>query len=443
MTEAPSLKQLMSGSPYLNYLYSYPHKTAYRPFDRTHSLTNLWEQEDKTTLFLYLHIPFCEMRCGFCNLFTTTNPQVSLVTQYLDQLEQQAIQVDKAIGEYHFSNIAIGGGTPTYLTAKELQHLFHIATQRLNIDLSTTPIGIETSPATITEDRLMILKQYHVNRISLGIESFSVKDANAMGRPQKSKQVEHALDLIQQANFETLNIDLIYGGEGQTLSSWLDSVQQAMEWRATEIYLYPLYVRPLTGLGRKGQVSWDDQRLESYYAARETLLNSGYQQISMRMFRQQNTQQSGNGEYHCQEDGMVGLGCGARSYTKSVHYSSEYAVKRQSILGIIENYTQFSQQAFTQVNYGIELNQDEQQRRYILLSLLQCEGVIRLDYQQQFAGDILEHFPELCYLQEENLAVIDSQKITLNDNGIAYSDVIGTWFFSPEVRQKMESYRCR
>ena len=436
-----SLKTLLQQTPYLNYLYAYPHKTAYRPFNPPYSLKQLWQEENKKALFLYLHLPFCEMRCGFCNLFTTANPKASLVNDYLTQLTQQADQINQALGDYSFSNIAIGGGTPTYLNAGELTRLFKIITEQLGVELKKIPIGIETSPDTVSEDRLQVLKDHHVNRISIGIESFSIKEAHAMGRPQKEKSVQKALNLIQQAQFDTLNIDLIYGAMGQTVNAWLDSVQQAIAWQAHEIYLYPLYVRPLTGLGRKGQQQWDDQRLACYYAAQDLLIKKGYQQISMRLFRQKTVIIKTSVEYHCQEDGMIGLGCGARSYTKTHHYSSDYAVNRQSIIEIIKNYNQLSIEALNQVNYGIQLNQDEQRRRYVLLSLLQCEGLSRLAYQQQFGQDVLIHFPQLNELISENLAVLNPEFLQLNNKGIAYSDVIGTWLFSPEIRQKMADYQ--
>jgi len=443
------LATLLTGSPYLNYLYSYPHKTTYRTLEKPQSLKQLWQAENKEALFLYMHIPFCEMRCGFCNLFTTANPQQSLVSRYLDQLEQQAIQIDKALGDYNIANIAIGGGTPSYLTAVELQRLFDIAQHQLGITLATTPIGIEVSPATVTEDRLAVLVENQVNRISIGIESFSVSEAKAMGRPQKQQTVEHALTLIKQTPIDVLNIDLIYGGEGQSLTSWLESVAQAIHWQAEEIYLYPLYVRPLTGLGRKGKQHWDDQRMEAYLAAREVLNKAGYQQQSMRLFRRktptianpiadQITQQ---GEYHCQEDGMIGLGCGARSYTRALHYSFDYAVKRQGVLDIIQRYNQLDTQALSHADYGIALDLQEQKRRYTLLSLLQCTGMSRSHYKQQFGTDVLDDLPQLHQLERCSIATIDKETIRLNAQGIAYSDVIGTWLYSSAVREKMTEYQ--
>src|SRR5215207_3978287 len=116
-----------SQSPYQSYVYSYPHKQAYRPFDVPIPLKDAWANEDKSALFLYLHVPFCEMRCGFCNLFTTVHPTQSLEETYLDTLETQAKRVKAALGAASYARMAIGGGTPTYLSAAQLHRLFDLA----------------------------------------------------------------------------------------------------------------------------------------------------------------------------------------------------------------------------------------------------------------------------------------------------------------------------
>src|SRR3982751_3452141 len=108
------------GSPYVSYSYAYPHKTAYRALEPAVALSELWSGERRDALFLYLHVPFCEMRCGFCNLFTTANPRESLVDQYLAALERQARGVARAIGPMKIARLAIGGGTPTFLDAAGL-----------------------------------------------------------------------------------------------------------------------------------------------------------------------------------------------------------------------------------------------------------------------------------------------------------------------------------
>src|SRR5260370_11691230 len=123
----PSLEQMLQDTPYVSYTYSYPHKTAYRTFPAPLRLSELCSKEGRKTAFLYLHIPFCEMRCGFCNLFTTVDPKARFTTSYLDALQRQATRVCAELGEIMVARMALGGGTPTYLDADDLARIFDIA----------------------------------------------------------------------------------------------------------------------------------------------------------------------------------------------------------------------------------------------------------------------------------------------------------------------------
>ena len=108
---ADELDQLLAGSPYVAYSYAYPHKTAYRPLPQPIPLRDVWRDEAQDSLFLYLHVPFCEYRCGFCNLFTLSQPEESLTTRYLAAIEREANAVCEALDEPQFARLAIGGGT--------------------------------------------------------------------------------------------------------------------------------------------------------------------------------------------------------------------------------------------------------------------------------------------------------------------------------------------
>jgi oxygen-independent coproporphyrinogen-3 oxidase len=143
---------MLDGSPYQGYLYAYPHKTAYRPLRPRPALREVWAGEPRDSLFLYVHIPFCEMRCGFCNLFTRSNPPAEQVAAYLRQLRAQADVVGEALGPVSYSRAAIGGGTPTFLTADELTTMFGFLPS-----LRGVPLSAETSPVTATPDRLKCL----------------------------------------------------------------------------------------------------------------------------------------------------------------------------------------------------------------------------------------------------------------------------------------------
>ena len=145
-------------------------------------------------------------------------------------------------------------------------------------------------------------------------------------------------------------------------------MEEALRWEPEELYLYPLYVRPLTGLDRRGTGVEPDLRLVCYRAARERLLDAGYAQVSMRMFRARHAPNSDGPAYCCQSDGMVGLGVGARSYTQTLHYSSEYAVGATSVRQIIQDYVNVDYQPVAV--YGTTLDAEEQRRRFIIQSLL-------------------------------------------------------------------------
>jgi oxygen-independent coproporphyrinogen-3 oxidase len=464
----PSLQELIdSGNLLQGYTYAYPHKTAYRPLDPPVPLAEVWRAEDKTALFLYAHVPFCEMRCGFCNLFTTTNPAVGLVDRYLQALERQAETVAAALGSAaRFARLALGGGTPTFLSATELGRLLEILARRFAGIAGSIPKAIEASPATVDEEKVSLLRSAGVTRVSLGVQSFIESEARALGRSQRTADARRTLALLTSAGFACVNIDLIYGIAGQTTKSWQRSLEEALEFAPQELYLYPLYVRPLTGLDRVGRPSANDAgalgtarpasaakagratkvgravpSAPLYRAGRDFLLQRGYRQISMRLFRHATYRPPEGPVYCCQEDGMVGLGAGARSYTSALHYSTEYAVRGDNIRAILHDYVLRSPQQFAAADYGCRLDAGEQRRRYLLKSLLRSDGLELEKYRARFQTELWTDFPELEQL--DDLATCDGTHLKLNARGLELSDVIGPWLCSSRMREKMEQFALR
>ncbi|MFB9462768.1 STM4012 family radical SAM protein [Streptomyces cinereospinus] len=451
----PALPAPATG-PYRHYVYAYPHKTAYRALEDRPHLAGLWADEPKDALSLYLHIPFCEIRCGFCNLFTRVGAPDGLTGAYLDALDRQAGAVREALagtGEVRFATAAFGGGTPTFLTAAELDRLCDIAEHRMGADLRAVPLSVEASPATATADRLAVLARRGVTRLSLGVQSFIDSEARAAVRPQRRADVDTALGRVREAGIPVLNIDLIYGIDGQTPVTWLRSLDAALAWRPEELYLYPLYVRPLTGLDRLGghpDTAWDEQRLALYRVGRDHLLAHGYVQRSMRMFRRADAPPEGAGDYACQTDGMIGLGCGARSYTTTLHYSFDYAVGMNRIRSIIDDYVTRPAAAFAHAEYGRAMDADEARRRHLLQSLLQADGLDTADYRARFGtspaddfGRELDRFAALGWLTDTaapGAPATVSGTLRLTPEGLAHSDAIGPDLFSPAVRAAMAAY---
>jgi oxygen-independent coproporphyrinogen-3 oxidase len=329
-----------------------------------------------------------------------------------------------------------------------LERLCDIAERHMGADLRAIPLSVEASPATATADRLAVLGERGTTRLSLGVQSFVEEEARAAVRPQRRADVEAALSRIRDTGIPVLNIDLIYGIDGQTAASWRLSLDAALAWRPEEIYLYPLYVRPLTGLGRHADPEdadrdWDEARLRRYREGRDHLLTHGYEQVSMRMFRRTDAPPQGPDDYACQTDGMIGLGCGARSYTSTLHYSFDYAVDMRKIRTIIDDYT--TTEDFSRAVYGRKVDGDEARRRHLLQSLLQAQGLPVADYRRRFGTDPYDDFPvELERLASRGwLAEAGAGLVRLSAEGLAYSDAIGPEFFSPAVRAAMAEYELK
>ncbi len=446
-----TIHDVLDGTPYESYLYSYPHKTSYRPLDPPVPLRTVWAGERRDALFLYLHIPFCEMRCGFCNLFTTARPKDDAVAAYVNALERQTLRVRAAIGDARWARVAIGGGTPTLLDEASLTRVLDLAERTMGADLPNIPMSVETSPETATREKLALLVDRGVDRISIGVQSFFEEESRAVNRPQETAQVRAALEAMRAVGVPTINVDLMYGLPGQTPATWLESLRAALAYRPEELYLYPLYVRPLTTLGKRQDRGWreggrafDELRLGMYRLGRDFLRSEGYTQVSMRMFRAAHAPSAAGPVYHCQEDGMVGLGCGARSYTEGVHYATEYAVGARGVQAILADYVQRPAERFDAADYGFVLDAEDRRRRHVVLSLLSEEGLDLDTYARRFAGaDAESDLPGVRELVAAGLAVRAARVIRLTDRGVERSDAIGPFLVSPRVRALMDAYELR
>lgn len=433
-------RDLLHGPAFQGYAYAYPHKTAYRRLEPAVGLSEAWAGERREALFLYLHVPFCEYRCGFCNLFTRANPARELAPRYLDAVERHAERAAAALGPgARFARLALGGGTPTWLEPGELARLFDVAAR---LGAVHVPTSVELSPETTTQERVALLAARGVTRVSLGVQTFDEEEAAAASRPQRRASVERALGLLRGAGRWSLNLDLIYGLRGQTLRSWHDSLRRALAANPDELYLYPLYVRPGTGLGLAAR-AWDDQRLALYRAGRDLLLGLGWEQVSLRMFRRPGRGGEAGPAYCCQEDGMLGLGPGARSYTRALHTSTEWAVGQRDVAGILEAYLQRSGEDFERLEWGFRLDGEEQRRRWVLQSLLQVEGLDLGAYRDRFGGEAEDDLPELRQLEALGLAARLPRRLRLTAVGLERSDAIGPWLYSARVRRRIEAWELR
>lgn len=140
---------------------------------------------------------------------------------------------------------------------------------------------------------------------------------------------------------------------------------------------------------------------------------------------------------------MIGLGCGARSYTRGLHYSFEYAVGAGGVKGIIADYLTRDAAEFAAADYGFELDADEQRRRYLLQSVLNVEGLDAGRYAARFGSDPAEDFPDLPAFADLGLLAFTGGRWVPTPLGLERSDALGPWFFSPRARQLVAEYDPR
>ncbi|MEM6929860.1 MAG: STM4012 family radical SAM protein [Myxococcota bacterium] len=418
---------MLPGSLYEGYLYSYPHKLAYRPL-APRRLTEVWQGEPVDRLSLYAHVPFCEMRCGFCNLFTTPRPPASLVERWLSAWMRTVEATRAALPEASFADFAIGGGTPTWLAPRSLERVLDGLAQ-LGADLAAIPGSVEVSPSTVTAEHAQLMVGRGVTRVSMGVQSLEAAEVEAVFRPQDRSGVEEAVRRLRDAAVPQLNLDLMYGLPGQTATSLVRSIDAVLDWAPEEVFLYPLYVRPKTGLFRQGGTAADEARRALYRTGRDRLLDAGYVQRSMRLFCRPEVAGQAR-DFGDPDRNMVGLGVGARSYTRTLHFSSRYAVRNAGVRAILEDWIATDP---TRVDWGIVLSEAERRRRSIVLRLLDVDGVDAAQHGRDPRDDV----PELQRLVDAELATWSSGVLRLTASGLERSDQIGPWLISEAVRQRI------
>lgn len=422
-------------NPYIQYMYSYPHKTAYRPLmgitlgDYAHFLSGSGHG-------LYLHIPFCQAKCGYCNLFSVAGQNAEAADKYLDAVERQCRQYQEVLTPVgaEFSELVIGGGTPLFFTEKQLDRMFDILDRCFRF-IANRELVVETAPNQTTKEKLAVLKQAGTTRVSIGIQSFSEKELAAFRRQHHAQAARNALELIHKFDFNCVNMDFIYGSPQQDEESLLTSLEEALSWQPDEIFLYPLYVRQGVGLEREGVVCNPKQVYAQYQAGSRFLRETGFCQDSMRRFVKQGHKRAFS---ECSYGTSLGLGCGGRSYLGNLHFCTPYAVSAKACAAQLEAFLQTED--FTQISNGIILSEEELKRRYLIRHLLIYPGVDCKQYQRHFGSQVTEDFPILKEWIMQGYVAAVGQMLALTSQGLGLSDYLGPQLISPEIAERMEKW---
>lgn len=270
-------------------------------------------------LGLYVHVPFCPSACDFCAFYQEQTDR-SGIEAYLDGIEREVAlyEVGKPVDTYFF-----GGGTPGLLTAEDLKRLSTILTNHFGVPAKEWTV--EMAPSTVKADKLRVLKDLGVTRISMGVQSFDEQLLDALGRQHSRKQIFRAHDQIRAADFKSVNLDLIFAIPGQDTDRLKKDIQEAASLEPDHISTYCLTFEEDTALYAKlakGEISLDsDREVELYLSCWRSMGEAGYEQYEVSNFSKPGHECIHNvNTWKMQQ--WIGLGPSASSQFGGIRYSN-------------------------------------------------------------------------------------------------------------------------
>jgi oxygen-independent coproporphyrinogen-3 oxidase len=264
---------------------------------------------------IYLHIPFCKQACHYCNFHFSTSLKLKtpLIEAILKEIE---LQKDYLQGQ-KIDTIYFGGGTPSLLEANELNEIFKKLDQYFVIN-PDAEITLEANPDDLKPDKIQILKDSPVNRLSIGIQSFSEADLKFMNRAHNAREAIESLELVKKAGFDNLTIDLIYGTPTMSDAQWEKNIQTAFNFEIPHLSCYCLTVEPQTALDhfvKKGKAAPVDDAVAAFQfqVLMEKTSLAGYEHYEISNFAKPGWYSRHNSSYW-KGAKYLGLGPGAHSF---------------------------------------------------------------------------------------------------------------------------------
>lgn len=380
-----------------------------------------------TDVGLYIHIPFCARKCGYCDFYSIV-PTGSQAENLIDAL---LIELDRAlaVGDYRVETVFVGGGTPSYLPESLLARLADrlrcVAERYHPIEFS-----VEANPVSLTPSKAAILRDAGVNRISLGAQSFNEAELRQLDRLHTPDDIVAGVELVRRYGFEHINLDLIFGIPGQTLESWEDSLCRAMALGPDHLACYGLTYEPGTSLTRhrdEGRLvpATEDLEAQMYEKAIDLLVEAGFEHYEISNFARPGGECLHNIRYWHSQPG-IGIGPAAASYLngrrwRNVVSVNEYVRKIRS-----GESTMVDSEALSPLHRAGEA---------AMLRLRMAQGIEADQFLAQTGFDPCELFADAIRKHVgTGLLKADEHRIALTREGLLLADAVIRDFVSPHGR---------
>lgn len=321
----------------------------------------------------YVHIPFCTQICYYCDfskVFIKNQP----VDAYLEALikEFESYQINS------LKTLYIGGGTPTAITAKQLDYLLSHLQQHLQLD-QLEEFTIEANPGDLTEDKIAVLGQSAVNRISLGVQTFNDKQLKQIGRSHTEAQIYTTIASLKEAGFQNMSIDLIYALPGQTIQQVKENVAKALALDIPHLSLYSLILEHHTvfmNKMRRGklQLPTEDLEAEMFEYIISEMEANGFEHYEISNFTKPGFESRHNLMYW-NNDEYFGCGAGASGYLNGIRYRNRVPIQHY-LKAVADGNARLSEEVLTK---------EEMMEEELFLGLRKKSGVSVSRFQENLA----------------------------------------------------------
>ncbi|WP_066293267.1 radical SAM family heme chaperone HemW [Bacillus sp. FJAT-29937] len=356
----------------------------------------------------YIHIPFCEHICHYCD-FNKVFLQGQPVDEYLNSLNKEMELTFIESPADRLNSIFVGGGTPTALNEQQLDKLCRIIKDRLPYN-EQTEFTFEANPGDLSEEKLRIIYEAGINRISFGVQSFNDELLKKIGRVHRAKDVFQSVEAAKKIGFENISIDLIYSLPGQTVADFRDTLETSFTLDIVHYSGYSLIIEPKTvfyNLMRKGKLQspGEDAETEMFKILMEEMDKHGFKQYEISNFSKPGFESKHNLTYWNNEE-YYGFGAGAHGYVNG---------KRISNHGPLKKYMDPLNSGRLPILEENQVTRTEQIEEEMFLGLRKTEGVAISHFIEKFGENPVELF------KEELKELINREWITVTENQIQLS----------------------
>lgn len=371
----------------------------------------------KKTTSAYVHIPFCTQICYYCDfskVFIKNQP----VDAYLEALikEFESYQINS------LKTLYIGGGTPTAITAKQLDYLLSHLQQHLQLD-QLEEFTIEANPGDLTEDKIAVLGQSAVNRISLGVQTFNDKQLKQIGRSHTEAQIYTTIASLKEAGFQNMSIDLIYALPGQTIQQVKENVAKALALDIPHLSLYSLILEHHTvfmNKMRRGklQLPTEDLEAEMFEYIISEMEANGFEHYEISNFTKPGFESRHNLMYW-NNDEYFGCGAGASGYLNGIRYRNRIPIQHY-LKAVADGNARLSEEVLTK---------EEMMEEELFLGLRKKSGVSVSRFQEKFGLSFESRYGSVVReLQAQGLLVKDKDFVRMTKKGLFLGDSVAEKF---------------